>query len=154
MFIYLGADHRGFQLKESLKKFLKEQNYDFADLGNDHYNEQDDYPDFAIKVAEKVSEDLGNNRGILICGSGAGMVITANKFKGIRAALACSEKMAEMFKDNDDVNVLVLASDFVKQEEAIKIVEIWLKTPFSLDESKKEFYQRRLEKIKNLEKNL
>lgn len=149
--IYLGVDHRGFQLKETLKNYLKEQGYDLIDLGNDHYDENDDYPDFAIKVVEKVSENLENNRGILICGSGAGMAITANKFKGIRAALACSEGMAEMFKDNDDVNVLVLASDFVKSEQAVKITEIWLKTSFSKEPSKNENYQRRLNKIKELE---
>jgi len=149
--IYLGADHRGFQLKETLKNYLKEQGYNFADLGNNYYDEQDDYPDFAIKVAGKVCDDLENNRGILICGSGAGMAITANKLKGIRAALACSEEMAGMFKDNDDVNILVLASDFIKPEQALKIVEIWLKTPFSKEPSKNENYQRRLDKIKEIE---
>ena len=149
--IYLGADHRGFQLKETLKNYLKEQGYDLIDLGNDHYDENDDYPDFAIKVTQRVSEDLEDNQGILICGSGAGMAIAANKFKGIRAALACSEEMEEMFKDNYDVNVLVLASDFVKPEQAIKIVETWLKTSFSKEPSKNENYQRRLEKIKAIE---
>ena len=151
MTIYLGADHRGFQLKEKLKKNLEGKNYEVVDLGNDHYDEQDDYPDFAIKVAEKVLENLENNRGILICGSGAGMTIVANKFKDIRAALACSAEMAKMFKDNDDVNILVLASDFIDFQQALKIVEIWLKTPFSQDLSKKEVYEHRLNKIKQIE---
>ena len=86
--IYLGADHRGFRLKEEIKKFLAEKNYQFEDMGNLAYDPNDDYTDFAKLVAKKVSEKPEENKGILICGSGVGVDIVANKFKGVRSALA------------------------------------------------------------------
>ncbi len=79
MLIFIGADHRGFQLKESLKKYLEDSGYEVIDVGNDHYDENDDYPDFAAKAAKAVREDPANRRGILICGSGVGVDVVANK---------------------------------------------------------------------------
>ena len=85
--IYIGADHRGYKLKEALKDYLKELNLEYEDLGALQIIFDDDYPDYAILVAKKVSENPRENRGILICGSGVGVDIVANKFKGVRSAL-------------------------------------------------------------------
>jgi len=147
MLIYIGADHRGFQLKETLKKSLKDQGYEVIDIGNDHYDENDDYPDFAALVAQVISQDSVSRRGILICGSGVGMDIVANKFKDIRSALVSSPDQAYLSRNDDDTNVLCLAADFLDQEQAQKILSIWLATPFS----GKEIYQRRLQKISDIE---
>ena len=84
MIIYLGADHKGFKLKEYLKNSLKEKGYEIVDLGNDSYDENDDYPDFASAVAQRVSVDYEQSRGILSCGSGVGVDVVANKFKNVR----------------------------------------------------------------------
>ncbi len=147
MNIYIGADHRGFKLKESLKKFLDNTEYEVIDLGNDHYDEDDDYPDFAKKVAEKVSEDPENNRGIVICRSGVGVSVTANKFKNVIAGLIFNSDQALLSRRDDNVNVLALASEFINGDSAERIVDIWLRTPFS----GKEKDERRLEKIKEIE---
>jgi len=147
MLIYIGADHKGFQLKETLKKFLKEQGYEVIDVGNDHYDENDDYPDFAKLVARAVSQDPLNRRGILICGSGIGMDIVANKFKGVRSALVSNPDQAYLSRNDDDTNILSLAADFLNEEQTKKILTTWLATPFS----GKEIYQRRLQKISDLE---
>ncbi len=147
MLIYIGADHRGFKLKESLKFFLKSQGYEAVDVGNDKYDENDDYPDFAALIAKQVSQDIINRRGILICGSGAGVDIVANKFNGIRSVLAISAEQAQKSRSDDNTNVLSLAADFIKEEEAEKILDVWIKTQFS----GKEKYKRRIEKINEIE---
>ena len=149
MLIYIGADHRGFQLKESLKNFLESQEYEVVDVGNDKFDEDDDYPDFAVLVAKQVSQDAINRRGILICGSGAGVDITANKFNGIRSVLAINAKQAQKSRSDDDTNVLSLAADFISEEEAVKILDLWLKTPFSGEEK----HKRRIAKINEIENN-
>lgn len=150
MLIYIGADHRGFNLKETLKKSLKEQGYEVVDVGNEIYDENDDYPDFAKLVAREVSEDPTGRRGILICGSGAGVDIMANKFKGVRSVLAISSDQVYASRHDDDTNVLSLAADFIDGETAKKIVETWLATPFSTEEN----YKRRLDKISEVEQGL
>ncbi len=147
MLIYIGADHRGFQLKEILKKFLKDQGYEVVDVGNDHYDEDDDYPDFAKLVSRAISQASSSRRGILICGSGVGMDIVANKFKGVRSALVNSPDQAYSSRYDDDTNVLSLGADFSDEEQAEKILSTWLATPFS----NKEHHKRRLEKIRQLE---
>lgn len=148
MIIYIGADHRGFKLKESLKNFLNAMNYQAIDLGNDHYDENDDYPDFAEKVAEKVGGDTsGESRGIVICGSGAGVGITANKFRGARCVTAISPEQAAVTRKDEDTNILALAADFLSEETAKNIVKTWLETLFSGEER----HKRRLEKIKAIE---
>jgi len=147
MLIYIGADHKGFQLKESLKKFLKDKGYEVVDVGNNHYDENDDYPDFAKLVARAISQDPFNRRGILICGSGIGMDIVANKFKNVRSALVSNSDQAYLSRNDDDANVLSLAADFLDEEQAQKILTTWLVTPFS----NKEHHKRRLEKITEIE---
>jgi ribose 5-phosphate isomerase B len=147
MIIYLGADHRGFQLKEILKKFLKEKGYSVSDLGAKIYDENDDYPDFAKLVAEKVSADFQNGRGILLCGSGVGVDVVANKFPGIRSVLGFSPDQVLVSRNDDDTNILSLPADFLEPEEAKKIVSVWLQTPFSGEER----HKRRIEKIRAID---
>ncbi|MBI2035670.1 MAG: RpiB/LacA/LacB family sugar-phosphate isomerase [Candidatus Liptonbacteria bacterium] len=146
--LYIGADHRGFALKEELKKHLVKTGYEFQDLGAFQFDKEDDYVDFAQAVAEKVSADPENNNGILICGSGHGMDMVANKYKGVRAALGFNEKVAVQSREHENSNVLVIASDWVDQEMASVIAVSWLKTKFSGEER----HLRRLQKIKELEK--
>lgn len=147
--IYIGADHRGYSLKEALKVYLKELNYIWEDLGAKELIADDDYPDYALAVAQKVAEDSENNCGILICGSGVGVDITANKIKGIRSALCFDVKQAQASRNDDNTNVLSLPADFVSESLAKEIVKIWLKTPFSGSEH----YVRRIEKIKKIEES-
>lgn len=146
MIIYIGADHRGFKLKESLKSYLELNGYKFFDLGNDHYDENDDYPDFAKLVAGKVSADPLESRGVLICGSGVGMDITANRFKNVRSVLAFSPEQAMISRKDDDTNILSLSANFLEDDEVRKILSIWLKTLF-LDDEK---HKRRINKIDQL----
>jgi len=147
MKIFIGADHRGFELKEYLKEKLKENNYDVEDCGNFVYDPNDDYSDFAFKVGEKVSSEKGSV-GILICGSGAGVCFAVNKVKGIRGALAFNSEMAKMMKADDDINVLCLASDFIDKETAWQIVKAFLETNFKNEKK----YLRRIKKVEEYEK--
>lgn len=144
--IYLGADHRGFKVKEEIKKYLKELDFDFEDLGNKIFDQNDDYPDFAKRVARKVSQNPGN-KGILFCGSGIGMSIMANKFKGVRAALCFNEKLAKLSRSHNDANILCISADFLPLAKIKRIVKIWLETEFSQEER----HERRLAKIKRYE---
>lgn len=145
--IYIGADHRGYKLKEVLKIYLKELNYEFNDLGALELNPDDDYPDFALAVAKKVAESPEENRGILICGSGVGVDIVANKIKSIRSALCFDAAQAHASRNDDNTNILSFSSDFTTEEKAKEIVKIWIQTPYA----KLEKYERRLIKIKNIE---
>lgn len=147
MLIYIGADHRGFKLKESLGNFLREQGYEVVDVGNNEYNESDDYPDFAKLVARAVSVEPDTRRGIVICGSGIGSSITANKFEGVRAALVNNTEQAKLSREDNDSNVLALGARFTDEKTAKEILENWLKTPFSGEER----HKRRLEKINEIE---
>lgn len=146
MKIFIGADHRGFELKEFLKEKLQENNFEIEDCGNFVYDPEDDYPDFAFKVGEKVIENIGS-LGILICGSGAGVCFAVNKIKGIRASIIYNEEMAKRAKADDDLNVLCLASDFIFKEEALKITKVFLETEFK-NETK---YLRRIKKVSDYE---
>ena len=147
MLIYIGADHRGFNLKESLKQFLKDEGYEVIDVGNDHYDKDDDYPDFAALAAHAVSQDSINRRGVLICGSGAGMNIVANKFEGVRAVSINNSEQAKLSRNDGDSNIISLSADFIDKEKAEDILRVWLKTPFSGDER----HKRRLKKIMEIE---
>ena len=149
MLIYIGADHRGFKLKESLKSYLKANGYEAVDVGNLGYDENDDYPDFAFIAARKVSLDPDNSCAILICGSGVGMDVAANKFNNVRSALVLNPDQALASRKDDNSNALSLAADFVSEEDAVKIVFTWLQTSFSGEER----HMRRLEKIRQLEIN-
>lgn len=147
MLIYLGADHRGFNLKEFLKIFLKNQGYETFDLGNVHYEEGDDYADFAAAVGKKVSMDSEASRGILLCGSGAGVDIAANKFKDVRSAIGISPDQIYQARHHDNINVLSLAADFTSEADAQKMVAVFLETPFNPEPR----HQRRLDKISEIE---
>jgi len=147
MIIYLGADHQGFQLKEAIKSFLKNKGYQIEDVGNLRYDEQDDYPEFAVAVGKRVSEDYENSRGILICASGVGMSIVANKFMHVRAALVATPDQAFDSRNDDDANVLVIAANYATSDMARKILITWLETPF-LREPR---YRRRIAEIDRVE---
>ena len=140
--LYLASDHRGFKLKEKIREYLNKNKIDFSDLGAFKYNENDDYPDFAKILALKVLENK-NNLGIALCGSGAGMNIALNRFKNIRAGLALNSKMVEAQKQQDNINVLVIPSDFTKESTAYLMVDKFLKTKFL----KKQKYLRRIKKL-------
>ena len=147
MLIYIGADHRGFRLKESLKQYLKNDGYEVVDVGNTQLVETDDYVDFAALAARKVSLDPINSRAILICGSGVGMDVVANKFKNVRSVLAFNPDQALSSKNDDDTNALCLASDFIEEDDAKRIVTAWVPAKFSGEER----HQRRLLKLEDIE---
>lgn len=145
--IYLGADHAGFELKEAIKRHLSEQKVDFEDLGAAQINPADDYPDYAAIVAQRVAE-RPENRGILICGSGQGVCIAANKFSGVRAALAWNTESARLARHDDDANILCLAGRLIDEKIALEIVDVFLETQF--DDAERRV--RRINKIKSYEK--
>ena len=147
MKLYLGADHRGFVLKEALKRALMQNGYDVEDVGAFAQDPNDDYPDFAYAAAKKVAEDPNERRGVLICGSAMGMDVVANKVKGIRATVAYSKESAAHARTNDDINIITLAGDVVDFNEAMEIVTIFLTTQFSGETR----HLRRLNKIKEIE---
>lgn len=146
MKVYIGSDHAGWRLKEQLKKYLTAIGVEFEDLGNTKLDPKDDYPDYAEKVAQRVAKE--KERGILICDSGVGVAIVANKVKGIRAVNAQSEKVARRSREDDDTNVLCLGQDYVSPALAKKIMTAWLRTLFSTAPR----HQRRVDKIKRIEK--
>ncbi len=148
MVIYLGADHRGFALKEGIKKKLMDEGYAVEDLGAAAAVPDDDYPDYAGAVAAKVAQAPNEQRGIVVCGSGFGVDIVANKFKGVRAALAMSPDHVYEGRHDDNVNVLALAADYVAPEDAMKMVHVFLTTPFDVKDAR---FARRIEKIEAIE---
>ncbi len=145
MQIGLACDHGGFELKEELKVFLRSIDVEPIDMGT--FNEDSvDYPDFGVLVAEKVS--MGElERGILICGTGIGMSIIANKFPGVRAALVSDLYSSRCSREHNDSNILVMGGRILGRDLAKEIVKVWLETPFAGGRHK-----RRLEKIEALEK--
>jgi ribose 5-phosphate isomerase B len=145
MKITIGSDHAGFELKEKIKKYLDELGYKYKDFGTDS-NESVDYPDYALKVAESVSKKEFD-RGILICGSGIGMCMTANKIPGIRAALCHNIETAKLSREHNDANVLTFGAKMIDEDTAKDIVKVWLKTEFL-----GERHLRRINKIKDIEK--
>ena len=148
--IYLGADHRGFELKEKAKQWLTELGYQFKDCGAFEYNKGDDYPDFAKAVAEEVvgtAGDTENNRGILFCGSGIGVCIAANKIKGVRAGTATSSKQIKAAVSDEDLNIVAISSDYTDEKTAKNVIKTFLETKFSGEER----HIRRINKIKQLE---
>ena len=126
--IAIGSDHAGFVLKESVKKFLESNGYEHNDFGV-YQGEKTDYPVIARTVAEKVAEGQFN-RGIILCGSGLGVAITANKVKGIRAVTCHDLYSARMSRSHNDANVLTLGGRIIGTDLASEIVDIWLKTSF------------------------
>jgi len=144
MRIIIGSDHAGFKLKEKIKEFVKKLGYDVDDKGTNS-EESVDYPVYAEKVAKEVSK---GNQGILICGTGLGMSMAANKVKGVRAALAYNENAAKMAKQHNNANVLCLGSREFSEEKAKKITKAFLETDFS----KEDRHAKRVKEIMDLEK--
>lgn len=165
MKIYLATDHAGFELKEKVKEFLQEQGYDVTDCGAFSFNKEDDYPDFISIAAEAVSKDPQNSKAIILGGSGQGEAIVANKYKNVRAVVfytpavpaqavdATGRQSSDPFeiirlsREHNDTNVLSLSARFLKEEDALKAVKLWLETPFIGEER----HRRRVEKIKQIE---
>lgn len=147
MKIYLGADHRGFELKEELFEWLRNGGYEVVDVGNEVFDPEDDYVDYGVRVAEMVEGGEKNERGILICGSGHGMEMVANKFPHVRAVLGFNQEVTQQGREDEDANVLVLAADWVEEKEARERVEVFLETEFSEEVR----HKRRINKIENME---
>lgn len=148
MKIALGSDHGGYQLKENLKKYLKKLNLEYVDFGCE--NEKSvDYPDIGFKVAMEVKSGKCD-RGILICGSGIGMSVIANKVRGIRAALCCNEFTARCAREHNDANILVLGGRVIGPGLAKEIIKVWLNSKFSQEER----HINRLNKIKQEENKI
>ncbi len=145
MRIALGADHAGYLLKDHIRQYIVERGHSVIDEGT-NTSDSVDYPDYAVKVAEDVAAGRAE-RGILVCGSGIGMAITANKVPGIRAANICSEYEAQMSREHNNLNVLTLGARVLNEAAAEHIVQIWLDTPFSGGR-----HSGRLEKIHEIEK--
>ena len=126
--IPIGSDHAGYELKESLKSYLSDKGYEMRDFGC-HSSESVDYPDFAHPVASLV-EGSTDIKGILICGSGNGISMTANKHQGIRAAISWKAEIAELARLHNDANILVLPARFITEQEAKSIVDTFFSTDF------------------------
>ena len=142
--IAIGSDHGGYKLKEEIKKYFDEKGIEYRDFGTDS-EERTDYPIYAKKVAQAVQSKECEG-GILLCRSGYGMTVVANKFKGIRAASISNEEAAKFAKADDDINVITLGGDYLSINEAICIIRNWLATEF-----KGGRYAERLEMINDIE---
>lgn len=143
--IALGADHAGYELKEALKGWLINHGFHVLDLGT-HSTESVDYPDYAALVAESVA-DQKVERGLLVCGTGIGMAMAANKVPGVRAALCGDLYTARMSREHNDANVLVLAGRLMGADMATDILQAWLETNFAGGR-----HARRVEKIADIER--
>jgi ribose 5-phosphate isomerase B len=143
--IYLGADHAGFELKIQIYEHLVHSGYEIEDIGAKTLEAEDDYPQYAYSVAVKVLGD-DSSLGILICGSGQGMSIAANRVRGIRAALAWNPQIAAAAKTDDNANILVLPARFIDAAASEEIVDAWLKAEFKSDPK----YHRRLDELEEL----
>lgn len=144
MRIAIASDHRGYHLKEKMISMLRSKGHEVFDDGT-LSDESVDYPDFAAIVAQKVSKGTVE-RGVLICGTGIGMAIAANKFSGVRAAACSDEVTAEMSRRHNDANILCLSADLLSPRVVERMIEIWIDTDFEGGR-----HLRRVEKIKQLE---
>ena len=145
MKIAIGADHAGYLLKDHIRQYVLALGHQVIDEGT-NASDSVDYPDFAVKVAENVAAGRAE-RGILVCGSGIGMAISANKVPGIRAANISSQYEAQMSREHNDLNVLALGARILDESGATQIVQLWLSTPFSGGR-----HSGRVEKIHEIEK--
>ena len=143
--IYIGADHAGYTTKETIKKFLEKQKTPYIDVGTNKPKKSDDYPTYAKAVARQVANNI-DNKGILICGTGTGMVMAANKISKVRAALVYDNYTAIKSREDNDANIIALRGQGFSKEKAKELVKIWLKTPFS----NKVRHKRRLVKISRI----
>lgn len=143
--IALGADHAGFEEKEKIKQTLDEMGVEYVDMGTDSCDSVD-YPDYAKKVAEAVSKGEFE-QGLLVCGSGTGMAIAANKVHGVRAAVAWNPDIARLAREHNDANILSIPARFMSDEEAGNVLKAWFSAHFEGGR-----HERRVEKITELEK--
>ena len=144
--IYLGGDHAAFPLKEKIKEYLKRDlGYEVEDKGAFNFDGFDDYPDYIKPVARAVASDPGNNRGIVMGGSGQGEAIVANRFKGVRTAVFYGgpEEIIKLSREHNDANILSIGARFVSENDIMRAVKLWLETPFSGEER----HKRRIAKI-------
>lgn len=144
--IYVASDHAGFSLKEKINCLMNNDGYLVHDLGPGRIDSEDDFPDYAKTVCQKVVSS-NNSIGILICGTGQGMAIAANKIKGVRATVCWNEKTARQAREHLNSNILCLGASYLNVHETKKIIETFLETSFSEQEK----YSRRIEKITGLE---
>jgi ribose 5-phosphate isomerase B len=144
MTIYLATDHAGFELKEKIKTFLKEQGCQVEDLGNFKYDENDDYPDWIKPAAEKISKSP-SDRAIVLGGSGQGEAMVANRYKNVRAAVLYKfdKDIVKLSREHNDANILSLGARFLKEKDALKAIKLWLETSFLGEER----HKRRIAKI-------
>jgi ribose 5-phosphate isomerase B len=144
--IYIGADHNGYGTKAQLLDYLARAGYQVEDEGDDHLDPEDDFPVFAAKTVQAVlSSEDPDPRGILLCGSGQGMCMAANRFKGVRASLCWDRQSAREARNDDNSNILCLPAKVLRKSDLEVIVETWLNTPFA---SAPRFI-RRLQEIDN-----
>jgi len=148
MKIYLGADHGGYFLKEKISRWLLSWGYSFSDMGAESLDLTDDYPLYAERVASMVAKDK-KALGILLCRSGVGVDIVANKFDGVRSGVGLSAEQVKSAKEDDDINILVIASDYTAEAEAREMAKTFLETKYK----KIQRHERRLEDIKKIEAN-
>ncbi len=150
--IYIGADHRGFSLKEKVSKWLFEWGYEFEDVGALSLDPHDDYAKYAESVGSLVgssSAKASEDKGVLICGSGVGVDVVANKFDGVRASIGKNKAQVTAGRNDDDMNILVLAADYTREDEAREMLKAFLETKFS----GKARFEKRLEEIEKIEAN-
>lgn len=146
MKIFIGADHRGFELKNQISEWMKSLGHQIEDCGAHELTPMDDYVDYAKAVSEKVKEDPGN-RGIVICGSGAGVDITSNKVDGIRCTVGFNLEQVKAARRDDNLNILAIACNFTLFDDAKVLIETFLNTPYDPTDN----HARRIEKIKQIE---
>jgi ribose 5-phosphate isomerase B len=147
MKVYVGADHNGFFLKQKLTDYLRKQGHEVVDDGNEKLDPADDYPVFAERAVKDVlSSKDPDPRAILICGSGQGMCIAANRFKGVRAAVGYDHESVRASRNDDNVNMLCLPARTLAQDAAYDLVDTFLKTPFAAADR----FNRRLAEIDKL----
>ena len=166
--IYLATDHTGFELKNKIKEVLEADGYQVEDCGAFNFDSADDYPDFISKAAEAVSKNPDNDKAIIFGGSGQAEMMVANKFKDVRCALFYAGiapvraaditgrkssdpyEMVRLTREHNNANMLSIGVRFVTDEEALKVVQLWLKQPFPGDER----HVRRIEKIRKIEETI
>ncbi len=146
--IFIGADHKGYELKEKIATWLFDLSYDFEDLGADHLDTTDDYTKFAADVASMVAK-RPHSKGVLLCGSGVGVEVVANKFDGIRAAIGKNVLQVKAGRRDDDMNILVIASDFTIEKEAKAMLIAFIETKYEENARR----EKRLEEIEKIEAN-
>ena len=142
--LYIGSDHAGFSLKESIVKWANSTGYDIEDLGPNTMNNDDDYPDYIYPVAEAVVKN--NAKGIILGGSGTGEAIVANRVSGVRAVVFNSKDHLIAAREHNDVNIISFGARFVKESDVYSAIEVFLKTPFSNEE-------RHVRRIKKIDEN-